>query len=607
MNKISKVLTGVCAVALCACSSDEPMTGNGGEQIPTGPTGDTAYLAIDIRDANYLGRGTDGGFDYGEDEQAVSNAYFYFYDEAGNFVSEANLWQGGKPNEENPDGNVEFFGQSTVILSGLTNKSFPSYVVTVLNRPEKNADGKTFAPGATLNEMANILVDSYKSGDNFIMTTSSWRGASDDHSDAYYFATKLHEKNFFNEMPDYEDMNSDELADRVLDIYVERLAVKVRVKLANNFKTESIEVNGKTQYKLGMTAAGKPNAGEGDDKADTDLYVTFEGWALNSTAKNSYMSKNLDGLTESIAIDGWKNWNQPSLHRSYWGKATTYGLSGDALTASLNELAIYADLTNEIGGVEYCLENTNLVENITSDGLVVPSKTTSVLLKATVRDIEGNPVDLVNYQGLNFTKERFIDYVMQSVNPQYFTRVLSDGVTEGDPNITDANYDYTPIAVADVELAAAGLGTGTVNVALTADAAAKTWYTVTMGADGKVATATAVTATDINNRLASATPANNKAVAATEGSTYYPIAIEHLNNPTLADDGAINAQYGVVRNHCYEITINEVKALGNGVFNIDPIEGEPLNPDDVKKPKYYVGAMINILSWKIVEQGVTLD
>ena len=78
MNKLSRVLTGLCAVALCACSSDEPMQGDGGQQIPAGPTGDTAYLAIDICDANEIGRGSDGGFEfeYGVDEQAVSNAYF---------------------------------------------------------------------------------------------------------------------------------------------------------------------------------------------------------------------------------------------------------------------------------------------------------------------------------------------------------------------------------------------------------------------------------------------------------------------------------------------------------------------------------------------------
>lgn len=604
MNKFSKLLTGAFAIALCACSSEEPIVEGGGNQIPAGPTGDTAYFAIDLCDANTLGRGTDGGFEYGEaDEQAVSNAYFYFYDKDGRFVSEASLWKGGNDNDADKE-NVEFFGNNTIILNGLTGKSFPTYVVTVLNKPAKMADGVTdFTPGATLAEMGQIILDSYKSGSNFIMTTTSWRGDADDHEDDYYFATKLQEKNFFNEMPTKEDIT----ADRRAEIYVERLAVKVRVKLASSFVNTSKTVGGKTIYKLTMTAAGSGNTGDGSGiEADTDLWVSFEGWGLNSVAKNTYLMKNLEGLTSSSVVGGWPTWNQPSLHRSFWGKATTYGLADDALKAAMNPSITYAGLVNELGDADYCNENTNTAANITNDGttLVIPAKTTSVLLKAVVCDGNGNPLDIVTYQGLTFLKSRFIAYIMQAVNPQYFTRTLVAGQ---DPSTaTDANYNYTPITVDDVTLAAAGHGTGSVNVALSEEAATKTWYTVTMGTGG-VASATVVTADDINNRLASATPANNKAIAATTGATYYPIAIEHLNNPegtTVAE-----AQYGVVRNHCYEIVIKEVKALGNGVFKpgIIPGETEPLDPVDPKNPKYYVGARINILSWKIVNQEVTLD
>ena len=93
---------------------------------------------------------------------------------------------------------------------------------------------------------------------------------------------------------------------------------------------------------------------------------------------------------------------------------------------------------------------------------------------------------------------------------------------------------------------------------------------------------------------------------------YYPIAIEHLNNPSTSESAIVDAQYGVVRNHCYVVTINQVKALGNGVFVPEKVgetgpDPEPLIPETPKEPKYYVGARINILSWKIVSQGVTLE
>ena len=60
--------------------------------------------------------------------------------------------------------------------------------------------------------------------------------------------------------------------------------------------------------------------------------------------------------------------------------------------------------------------------------------------------------------------------------------------------------------------------------------------------------------------------------------------------------------YGVVRNHWYQLAINSVTGLGKGIFNPDKdiVPGKP-DPDH-----YALGANINILSWKIVQQSVDL-
>ena len=87
------------------------------------------------------------------------------------------------------------------------------------------------------------------------------------------------------------------------------------------------------------------------------------------------------------------------------------------------------------------------------------------------------------------------------------------------------------------------------------------------------------------------------------GLMYYNIPIEHFNNNEIGEDGAIpEAKYGVVRNHVYKITINQLENPGKGIF--DPTE--VIIPSDEDEKFYYVGAQINILSWKIVEQGVNL-
>lgn len=588
------MLAGLSAVALAACSSDEPMAGNGSEPIPPFADDDLAYLAIDIKDANMLGKGTDGGFSYGVDEQNVTNAYFYFYDADGNFVTEANIWDGdGGPNDET-GGNVEYFGSQTVVLTGV-GANHSAYMVTVLNRP----DGFTY--GNTLEEMHAKVIDSCKEGNNFIMTTTSYFGAATDHDDKYYFATKLQEKNFLKEAPTKDDLTDDTR----VEVYVERLAVKVQVNLALSGGTTLSD--GRVIYKVPVTVAGATNPDAGGEAA-TELYVAFSKWGLGATSKQTSLVKNLDDLTASTSVGGWTNWNQTSLHRSYWGKSYNYGLKGDALTATLSPIT-YENLSCEFNkGVAYCNECTNTAANISQDKAVVPAYTTSVLLQATVCDKNGNGVELVDYQGQKFLKSQFVAYVLNARKAQlgYYTRKVASTTPEG-----ETLYSYTQISPDDVEIVSAGNGTGSVKLVVKEGVAL--YVLGEPEGEGDNVTYPNATLADnavVNVVLARATD-NNRAVCYTDGAMYYPVPIEHLNNAKDTESGIIDAQYGVVRNHCYVITINQVKTLGNGVFAPETVDenkpAEPLIPVDPKEPKYYVGARINILSWKIVSQGVTLE
>ena len=63
------------------------------------------------------------------------------------------------------------------------------------------------------------------------------------------------------------------------------------------------------------------------------------------------------------------------------------------------------------------------------------------------------------------------------------------------------------------------------------------------------------------------------------------------------------AKYGIVRNHHYVVTVNSLTKIGKGIF--DP-EEEIVPGKNDEKDTYYVGARINILSWKIVNQNVNL-
>ncbi|MDE6160228.1 MAG: hypothetical protein K2F77_01075, partial [Muribaculaceae bacterium] len=99
MNKTSKLLFGLSSLAmLAACSSEEP---NGGEpQGPDAGKSTTMYLAVNITDANAMGRAledkNEGDFAQGTPkEHNVATADFFFFDKEGIYVTQARVWNGG--------------------------------------------------------------------------------------------------------------------------------------------------------------------------------------------------------------------------------------------------------------------------------------------------------------------------------------------------------------------------------------------------------------------------------------------------------------------------------------------------------------------------------
>ena len=75
---------------------------------------------------------------------------------------------------------------------------------------------------------------------------------------------------------------------------------------------------------------------------------------------------------------------------------------------------------------------------------------------------------------------------------------------------------------------------------------------------------------------------------------YYFVNIEHLK------DGLA----GVVRNHSYQITVEDIKGLGTPVYDGNVVIPNPVKPTDDES---FIAARVNVLSWQIVKQNVTLN
>ena len=590
--KVNKFFLGLFACAvLCACSNDE--TGILQDEPQNVFTSNEAYISVRLADAGSLTRATttDPGYEYGTaEEQAVQNAYFYFYDANGLFVSEGSAWNGGTASSGTTAGNIEFKSNTVVVLKGLTKKNYPKYMVTVLNRPSG------FTAPSTLDAMEKVLagdIQTTNANKNyFVMTTTSFGGQKL----MKYFVTEVKESNFSPEP--ISNSNSS----NYVTAYVERLAAKVTLKVSSSLA--STEINNKKYYQIRATVAGEGNDGDvstgtrsGNEIAAENLYVELLGWKLNATAKDSRMVKNIDETWENTA-DGELGfvWNKPADYRSFWGMSYNYGATDGNYPTSYSGAASckyldYFNLKNplELGKDAYCAENTNTSTIVTNS----PAAVTSVLLKARICNNEGTPLDLVRFNGVLFTKSRFIDYILNVMKAKNKWNVWIETTQEG-----DKDKSYVQLDASYVELA--NVGDGEVKIQLNDKAKKATLYSKS-GSDEQP-TMTEIESLDgINSDLATETADAN---GYTGGEMYYNIPIEHLNNGEIGSDGNIpEAKYGVVRNHHYAITINKLKNIGKGIYDPDEVIVPGKDEDD---KAYYVGATINILSWKIVNQNVEL-
>ena len=614
MNNSKKLLAGLASVALLAsCSQNEGPDFNGGNVAE----GDNAYLAVNIQAADNGTRSTTAG-DYQPSwdvaaEHAVSSARFFFYDADGNFVLEAKAVSPefdqngttGKPN-------VEYIGKkSIVVLEGLKGNSYPNYVITVLNAP-------TFKPeGLTMQQVSESLI-AYNNGQmvenpsEFVMSTTSYNGETTNH-DAIYYATKLAATDFkLSREEAAKDANA-------VNIYVERLAAKVQVRMGSN-GNDVITVGDKKYYKLPVTLAGDLNSTEngnvesGSPVADVNLYITVNGWGLNGLTQNSSISKQLDSSWASNAP--FANWNNASDFRSFWGKSEVYGNDNAAsklffLTPS--QLGKAAGFDSEAANIAYCYENTNQVANLVAEQTggaytlngksvgVVAKNLTHVVLSAKVCQKKADntmaPAALVSYRGLLYTNAGYKSVVLKQLDSANALNLYTQTTTTTEGNVTKTEWKQIDGSFLKMGRKANGK-VGEIVYEYEKPASVEKVYT--KEANGNYKEATEAEITTLKNKLAEV-QANNNATGTMEGDVLYYIPVEHLAaQGTALCDG----YFGVVRNHWYQITVNNFKRIGHLVFDPKNDTTTKIIPDEPEDPLYYVGAKINILSWKIVNQEV---
>lgn len=321
--------------------------------------------------------------------------------------------------------------------------------------------------------------------------------------------------------------------------------------------SDKAKKNPVTIYVERMTAKVSVKAGNnafntGVKLNDHDVYAKIVGWDLVSNQTESYFVKTIDPSWTDDEL-GFI-WNDAPYYRSYWTKKCV----NDAVD---NEFA-YNDLTNTVATIEYVGEQVGT--------------RTKYVVAAELQKANGDALEIAQWYGTNYAGEAALKVAVAATLQNKFMQF--DGVstyTSIDDNQIKCVAGMTDAESYEVKFQLA-TGVETTN-----------WFSF----DGSTYTPI----NDINAELAKLEPAK----IWNDGMTYYYADIKHL----AQEKGKIG-EYGVVRNHSYKVNVTGVKGWGTPVYDPNQNVEKPVKPTDKET---YIAAEINVLSWRVVSQDVTLE
>lgn len=565
--KIFKLFPLACAaLMMSACSSDDPSNG--------GSTGvnDPQYLAVNIVNVGATPSRASGDYEPGSaDENKISKVRFYFFNGDGSpylikatgkeVTGAENVnWLEATPGDDTTtpgtSTSVEKITNAVLVINGVQNAA-PSAIVAVVN-PE-TVDAATLKNGGTmrLSELRNTAV-----GQNFYNKDASGKVSDFVMSNSVYVNTG--EDVCASLVAGHVATSAVDAKAKPVELYVERVVAKVT---ANVDETAFELGNGSnwdaTKYGT-KTAVGKIG--------DNEVYAVIDGWGLASENGKAEIEKKVD-KTWSDGNLGFSPWTTSDYHRCFWEQSVAFdaGIGGNQ---PVNHK--YSDLKAKMNEVLYTLPNTpaNKVTDLQNNDL------TKLAVAATLKykDADGNwqDADICRYNGVQFLGVDNLKKQVALTFSQYYTSTDAHTYTQlsasdidfKDPDGTMQQYRVTPTLVNDL---------------------AKKYYT-------KTTTGTTPTFTEVPKSTVLAAIEAAKAEIRKGGKAYYYVPIKHLGNT-----GEL-AEYGIVRNHFYKITLSGIKGFGTPVYNPDQVV-KPVVPtyDDT-----YLAARVQVLQWRIVNQNASL-
>lgn len=610
MKKLFYAFPLAAAMMLPGCASDDPdLNGNGnGNESEAG----AHYLAVNIVSTGDMGTRADGDpktagdIPYGEgggmyedglkDENTVNKVRIYFFNQTGAAVNV--LATPGDKNyldctpkskgENDHTNTISDKLESVLLVNTAEGQRLPSQIVAVIN-PPSSLDKKMNLTDLK-NEAANYA-DTKKNG--FVMSNSVYLGSNGNIVDVQQVD------------PMFYKSSQDEAEHNPLQIYVERTVAKVRLTLNDALYTdgETFTIEGenhkliKLKYKDGTTekALTVPDP-EGISK---QVYVELLGWNVTEDVDKMNLVKRIkaDWKVNGSGLSGFPTWNSTTYHRSFWA---------DKCPGVVSQFANFNNnypLPFTGNNYTYCNENA-----VKETGV----RPTEVIIPGRLCDKDGNSLTICEYAGQRFIdnpgadgkqlpviKRMFANMLHADVDHKYLKKI-TDGST-GKTVYREIEADDIDFVTAYVVPSVDNLQRYYVYACLSEQAQKYEWYKSDPTApvvEGDPVPTDVIdpnrwTISDLNGVLKEL----QHVKIWNTGMTYYFVTIKHLG------EAGSNAEFGVVRNHVYDMKINSLYGLGTPVYNPDQIIiPETPNPEDV-----FVAAQINVLSWRIVSNDVNLD
>ena len=566
--KISKLFPFACvALMMSACASDKEEIGNG-----TKPGSDPQYLAVNIVNVGATPTTRATGYENGTaEESAIKKVRFYFFNGDGSpyLIKNPGVagvegggeknWLEASPADDTTSGTpsqTEKITQTVLVINGVQSAA-PAAIVAVVN-PE-TVDAATLKNGGKmrLSELRYSAVGSqfYKKGatggvSDFVMSNSVYVNAGED------VCASL--------VAGHVTTSAKTAKEKPVDLYVERVVAKVTADVKNS----AFELGNGTNWaadKYGTkTAVGK--------SGDYDVYAVIEGWGLADENSKAEVEKQVDKTWTNGTL-GFTPWTTADYHRCFWETSVAFdaGAGGNQpVNPTFNQLKA------NMQDVLYTLPNTpgSKVTDLKNNDL------TKFAVAATLRykDAAGNwhNAEICRYNGVsilgidNLKKQVALTFSQYytSTDATTYTQLSKDDIDFKKPDGTMQQYRVTPTLAADPA--------GTT----------KKYYTKT----------TSGTFTEVDKAKVLAAIEADKAEIRMDGRAYYYVPIKHLENT-----GGI-AEYGIVRNHFYKITLTGITGFGTPVYDPNKVV-EPAVPT---YENTFLAARVQVLQWRVVNQDASL-